>query len=344
MTTNIIACINQKGGVGKTTTVANIGFSLANMGRKVLLVDFDAQSSLTYYLNVGVGKEGYDENAYIYGMLDLLVKDLDDPDYMTDEIEMSTWEELIDKCVCTPTYWAREEKKDVRKPFGFDLIPASILLTDFELYLIKNHMDGNETLRLTRVLNKVLEYRDYDYIIIDCNPTISILSLNAVAAATAGCVIPTNLDLLSTKGVVNLLDNIADIQTALMFMRDEDGNIIGEKWMVHYGVLGVVLNLYKNSRVIDTKIENDLKMYYPIKIFESQIPESAYAKRALFGGQIYSQIYKKAKDAYDKLAKEIENQIIEKEEIFQKYGKQALVQRVGEVNLDMDLEEEHGDE
>ena len=101
MTTNIIACMNQKGGVGKTTTAANLGYALSNMGRKVLLVDFDAQSSLTYYLNVGVGKEGYDENAYIYGLLDLLVKDLDDPNYTTDEIESSTWEALIDKCICT---------------------------------------------------------------------------------------------------------------------------------------------------------------------------------------------------------------------------------------------------
>ena len=77
----------------------------------------------------------------------------------------------------------------------------------------------------------------------------------------------------------------------------------------HKGVVGVVLSLYSERRSIDTTIENNLKKFYPIVTFESKIPESVWAKKAVYAGVLYSQVYKKAEEAYIKLAKEFELQL-----------------------------------
>ena len=86
---------------------------------------------------------------------------------------------------------------------------------------------------------------------------------------------------------------------------------------IHYGVLGVILNLYREGRSVDTTIQSDIQRYYPFEIFKNTIPESVNAKKAVLGGLIYSQVYAKARDSYTKLAKEIEKQIkkMEKEAV-----------------------------
>ena len=326
--TKIIASLNQKGGVGKTTTIANLGFALANMGRDVLLIDFDSQASLTNYLNVGLGDEE------VYGIVDLLVKDLEDPDYTTEEIEDSTWDELLAKCIVKPTYRGRVNKQDADIAFGFDLIPSTLQLSDYDLWVTKNHMDGFETVRLRSVIEKVLEYHEYDYILIDCSPYLGVLTLNAVVASQTGCLIPTNLDLMSTRGVKNLIEVIVQVQESIMF-RPHNGEIV-ETGDIHYGVLGVILNLYREGRSVDTTIQNDIQRYYPFEIFKNTIPESVNAKKAVLGGLIYSQVYAKARDSYTKLAKEIEKQIKKMEKEAEKGDKRALIKHLGEGSEEHD--------
>jgi len=90
------------------------------------------------------------------------------------------------------------------------------------------------------------------------------------------------------------------------------------------GVVGIVLNLYRGDRTVDQTIQTDLERYYPFVIFKSTIPESVNAKKAVMGGLIYSQVYKKAENAYTSLAKEILAQI----KVMEKEGPQ--IKRLGE--------------
>lgn len=327
--TKVISIINQKGGVGKTTTTANLAYALANRGKDVLVIDFDSQASLTSYLNVGL--EVNSEEIHYYGTYEVMLKDFREIDEDEDPVlaEMSM-DELLDKAICRPTWKKKamqviDGKKHavfVQEPFGFDLLPAHLNLSDYELEISMNKY-GQNPFRLYNVVQKIINKHEYDYIIIDCNPSLGIMAMNAITAAVNGVIIPTNLDLMSTRGVKNLIDKIVDVQELLL--RHE---------IKHMGVIGVLLNLYADRRNIDKTIQKDLGRFYPFKIFESTIPESVNAKKALLAGVIYSQMYTKAADAYANLAEELENQIADMEE------KGQVIQRItGNINIS-ELEEE----
>lgn len=302
--TRVISVLNAKGGVSKTTTIANLGYILANkMNKKVLLWDWDSQASLTNCLNIGLK-----ENEEYYGAYEFMVHELRPIGEDEDEfLANCSFSELLDKCICRPTYTKRQSTnvggkktvQDVEVEFGFDLMPAHISLADYELELTQNN-NGADGFRLYNAIKKIEQYRGYDYILIDCSPGMGLMNMNAIAAATSGVLIPTNLDLMSTRGVENLIEKIADIQEILLRM---------DPPIEHKGVVGVVLSLYSERRSIDTTIENNLKKFYPIVTFESKIPESVWAKKAVYAGVLYSQVYKKAEEAYIKLAKEFELQL-----------------------------------
>lgn len=326
--TEVIAIVNQKGGVGKTTTTANLAYSLAELGRDVLVIDFDSQASLTHYLNVGTRNE----EAY-YGIYELLVKNLGDPNYTDDEIEEATWTEMFEKCICRPTYRGRIDKKDAEIPFGFDLIPSSLALSDYDFWVSRGGMNREAISELKMLIRKITAYHPYDYVLIDCSPYLGVMTMNAIVAASSGCLIPTNLDLMSTRGVVNLIDVINSVQEQVMYIKNRAGEVIGETDEIHYGVVGVVLNLYREGRLVDVTIQSDLTRYYPFRIFENTIPESVNAKKAVMGGMLYAQVYGKAKTAYHKLAKEVEKQVKDMKDSFKKsgYDKETLIKHLGET-------------
>lgn len=307
MKTKIISVVNFKGGVGKTTTAANLGYALGKLGYDVLLVDFDPQASLTNYLNFGLRGVEY------YGIHEMLVKELrgvtGEPD-----LDSMSFTELCDKAIVTPDWvqirsenvggkW-KSEKVRVRYPFH--LIPGSLSFSDYELELNNLPADKarNNIKRLAALLHKISEqYHEYDYILIDCNPSFGILTLNAVYASVNGVLIPTNLDLMSTRGVGSLIERITQVQSLM----------INNLHINHMGVIGVVLNLYSSRRTVDKTIQSDLERFYPFKIFKTGIPDSVEAKKATLAGKIYAKKYPKAEEAYLALAKEIVEQIGEME-------------------------------
>lgn len=301
MKTKVISIINQKGGVGKTTTTCNLGYALSKIGKDVLLIDFDSQASLSYMLNVGI-----DETPY-YSIYELLLKQFRDIDYDENpELAKMDFAELYDRTVVRPG-WQKmtTEMKDgkrtavyVTEEYGFDLIPAHLNLSDYELEIASSA--GNAT-RLANLIAYICQRHEYDYILIDCNPSLGTMTMNAIIAATDGVIIPTNLDLLSIKGVSALTTRIAEVQILLK----ENYNVL------HMGVIGILLNLYSSRRVIDKDIEKDIDRFYPFKIFDAKIPESVDAKKAVYAGKLYSQKNKKANDAYTELAKELDVRIEE---------------------------------
>ncbi|MBE3075566.1 MAG: ParA family protein [Actinobacteria bacterium] len=169
----IVALANQKGGVAKTTSVASLGAAFAELGKRVLLVDLDAQACLTFSLGV-------------------------DPEAVTVSIN----EVLVGRGVS-----ARDAI--VACADGVDLIPSVIELAGAEAQLLPR--PGREY-----VLRSVLEplRHDYDVILVDCSPSLGVLTLNALTASQ-GVIIPMVCEMLSHRGVGQLLDTVSDVKTIL---------------------------------------------------------------------------------------------------------------------------------
>jgi chromosome partitioning protein len=170
----VLSMCNQKGGVGKTTSTINLGAALAEHGRRLLLVDFDPQGALS----VGLGVQPHQLDHTIYNV-------------------------IMERSVSV---------RDVLRPTsidGMDLLPSNIDLSEAEVQLV-TEVGREQT--LLRVLSPVLA--DYDYVLIDCQPSLGLLTVNALAASD-GVVIPLECEFFSLRGVALLIDTIEKVQERL---------------------------------------------------------------------------------------------------------------------------------
>jgi chromosome partitioning protein len=170
----IMAICNQKGGVGKTTSTINLGAALAEYGRRVLLVDFDPQGALS----VGLGVQPQQLDQTIYNVIM-------ERDVTVNDVIMQT---TVD---------------------GMDLLPSNIDLSAAEVQLVAEV--GREH-TLVRVLRPLIEH--YDYILVDCQPSLGLLTVNALAAAD-GVIIPLECEFFSLRGVALLIDTIDKVRERL---------------------------------------------------------------------------------------------------------------------------------
>ena len=170
----ILALCNQKGGVGKTTSTINLGAALAEFGRRVLLVDFDPQGALS--VGLGIAPHNLDLTTY-----DLLMR----RDVSFDDIVLKT------------------------SVAGLDLLPSNIDLSAAEVQLV-NEVAREQT--LLRALNPVRDR--YDFILIDCQPSLGLLTVNALTAAE-GVIVPLECEFFSLRGVALLVDTIDKVRDRL---------------------------------------------------------------------------------------------------------------------------------
>jgi chromosome partitioning protein len=170
----VVAMCNQKGGVGKTTTTINLGAALAEYGRRVLLVDFDPQGSLS----VGLGLNPHEMDLTVYNLLM-------DRDVKVGDVVVPT---VVD---------------------GMDLIPSNIELSAAEVQLV--HEVGREQ-TLARVLGPALT--EYDVVLIDCQPSLGLLTVNALTASD-GVIVPLECEYFALRGVALLKSTIDKVQERL---------------------------------------------------------------------------------------------------------------------------------
>jgi chromosome partitioning protein len=170
----IIALCNQKGGVGKTTSAINLGAALAELGRRVLLVDFDPQGALS----VGLGVQPHQLDRSIYNLLMERGVSIDD--------------------VLLKTGVA-----------GMDLLPSNIDLSAAEVQLV-GEVAREQT--LGRALRPVVD--DYDFVLIDCQPSLGLLTVNALTASH-GVIVPLECEFFSLRGVALLMDTIDKVRERL---------------------------------------------------------------------------------------------------------------------------------
>ena len=253
----VIAVVNQKGGTAKTTTVENLGIGLAREGKKVLLVDTDPQGSLTISL-------GYPR---------------------PDELEITLFD-LLNKTINEDSVSAGEGI--LHQAEGIDLIPANISLAGLEVALVN-------TMNRERILKQFLEpvKGNYDYVLLDCMPSLGMLTVNALAAADAALV-PVQANYLSAKGLEQLLQTINKVKRQ-----------INPKLRIEGILLTMVDGRTNYGREISSLIRNTYGGH--IKIFNSEIPRSVRAAEiSAEGKSIFLHDPKgKVAEAYQNLTKEV---------------------------------------
>ena len=253
----VIACVNQKGGTGKTTTCENLGAGLVMNGKKVLLVDFDPQASLSISL-------GYPKPEELpVTIADMMKK-------VVDEKEIRPGEGILH----------HEE--------GMDLMPSSIELSGMEVALVN-------TISRETVLKEYLESvkRDYDFVLLDCSPSLGMLTINAMAAADT-LLIPVQASYLPAKGLEQLLQTV---------------NKVRRQINPRLKIEGILLTMV-DARTNDAKeISELIRNAYggKIKVYDTEIPRSVRASEISKEG---TSIFKhdpggKVADAYRELTREV---------------------------------------
>ena len=235
MSAQITAITNQKGGVGKTTSTVNLGVGLAREGKKVLLVDGDPQGSLT--ISMGI----------------------QDPDSLTETLSTLMLAEMEDKPI-PPDYGIIHHQE------GVDLLPGNIELSGVELSLV-NTMSRELVLR--NVLNRLRN--NYDYIFIDCMPSLGLMNINALAASDS-VIIPLQPQFLSTKGLNLLLRSIARVRKQ-----------INPKLRIDGILFTMVDSRANNTRDIISSLRSAVGDN--IRVFKTEIPRSVRAAEAAENGK-----------------------------------------------------------
>ncbi len=252
MTQTIIAMVNQKGGVGKTTTAINVAAQLADGKSSVLLIDLDPQGNATSGL--GLPKEQAMQTTY-----DVLCKGV-------------PLAEAVQETHVAQLY----------------VLPANANLAGAEVELV-----GREHREFA--LQQVLQGAKYDYIIIDCPPSLGLLTINALTAAN-NVLIPVQTEYYALEGLSQLLNTIQAVRGSTN---------------PHLELLGVALTMFDKRNSLSEQVQAEVAHYFGDKLFKSVIPRNVrLAEAPSFGKTIYEHDrWSKGARAYKALAKEVHDRV-----------------------------------
>ena len=252
----VIAIANQKGGVGKTTTTFNLGVALKNQGKRVVVVDADPQGDFTTYM-------GYNESELKTTLAQLMESVIYDSQLDTKQAILNNAE-------------------------GIDLIPSDLDLSATEAMLV-NAMSREVTLRT--ILNNVK--KDYDYVLIDCMPSLGMLTINALSCSDK-VIIPVQDHFLAAKGMGHLLKTVSRVKRTI------NPNL---------EVGGILLTLVNKRTNLSKETIQDLKETYgrAIKLYDTQIPLAVKTAESTSRGKSIFKYDKNSKvaTAYEDFAKEV---------------------------------------
>ena len=247
----VYTLVNQKGGVGKTTTAINMGAYLAHYGQRVLLVDLDPQANATSCLHI-------DKNS----------------------VRGGTYETLIGSSPAT-SYILHNTK------LKLSILPSTPALTGAEIELVPEL--ARET-RLKHALQPILDR--YDYLLIDCPPSLGLLTLNGIVAAIDGVLIPVQCEYLALEGLSQLTQTLNRVRSALF---------------KELGIRGVLMTMFDGRTNLANDVVKEVRRFFPDKVFDTVIPRSVRLAEAPSFGQPISYYAPSSPGAlaYASLAREV---------------------------------------
>ena len=252
----IISLVNQKGGVGKTTTSINLAAALGKEGKKTLLIDLDSQGNATTGL-------GYDSGDFEHDIYDIMTG------------------------VC--------EVKDgiIKTKFkNLSLIPSTLNLAGIEVEFVKNMLENNDFHQNEQLKNCIESIKDkYDFIIIDCQPSLGITTMNALVASNS-VIIPVQCEFFALEGITQLLNSIIMVQS---------------KMNPELRIEGVLLTMLDGRTNIGLEVIEEVRKYFKNKVFNTIIPRLVRLVEAPSHGKPISDYdpTSRATLAYQNLAKEV---------------------------------------
>lgn len=246
----VISVVNQKGGVGKTTTSVNISASLALNNKKVLLVDLDPQGNATS----GVGIDKRTTNVSVY-------------DLISDNAKI---EDVIIKTEFENLY----------------ILPSNISLAGAEIEMVEME---NRMFKIKNILEPVVN--DYDYIFIDCPPSLGLITLNALTASNS-LLVPIQCEFYALEGLSQLMMTVRTVK---------------KLYNSELELEGVLLTMYDGRLNLTLQVADEVKKFFPDKVYKTVIPRNVRLSEAPSFGQpvLYFDKYSKGANAYLELANEI---------------------------------------
>ncbi len=252
----IISLVNQKGGVGKTTTSINLSASLAVLGKKVLLIDLDPQGNATTGIGISKG-----------------------------DIDKSIYDVLTSKCTITEAITRTKYKR-------LEVIPATINLAGIDMEFFERSRQESNFAKGSQLKNKLLGIIDnYDYIIIDCPPSLGLLTTNALTASNS-VIIPVQCEFFALEGIMQLLNTIMMAQKSLNPNLD---------------IEGVLLTMLDSRTNLGFEVVEDIRKYFKERVYNTIIPRLIRLTEAPSHGKPIVAYDPKSKgtEAYLNLAKEV---------------------------------------
>ncbi|MBQ4108517.1 MAG: ParA family protein [Clostridia bacterium] len=252
-TVHIISFANQKGGVGKTTSALSCASSLGTLGKRVLLIDLDPQANSTSSLGIA-------KNGLKYSIYDVFTGKADD---ISDAIIETKYKNL-------------------------SIIPSNMMLASIEAELTT---EGGRESYLKRILSGLSERDLFDYVIIDCPPSLGMITINALVAST-GLIIPTQCEYFALEGLTQLMMTVKAIKARY------NKNLV---------ITGILVTMFTPRFKLSKEVLNELESYYFGMIFDQKISRSiSLSESSSYAEPInYYSKYSKSSLEYQKVAREI---------------------------------------
>lgn len=311
----IISIFNQKGGVGKTTSVVNLAVALAYLNKKVLVIDVDPQANST----TGLGMEESEKSLYdlFYASGDDENKDDDYAEELKDEEVDEESESEVDEPTSKEENQGQEEnpnkededhkdsdKVDIKDfiiptKAGVDLIASESSLSGLEVELVA--LDPLErTQQLKNIVDKIDE-KSYDFILIDCPPSLGLLSINALVASDS-VIVPIQTEYYALEGVSELINTV---------------NLVKQQLNPNLEIEGVLLTMFDKRTILSYEVVEEVKSYFKTQVFKVMIPRNPRLAEAPSHGLSTIEYDPKSQGAvaYISLANEIIENIEEDEDV-----------------------------
>ncbi|MCJ7824431.1 MAG: ParA family protein [Anaerolineales bacterium] len=216
--TRIYALVNQKGGVGKTTTAINLGANIANLGQRVLLVDIDPQANATSCLGINHA-----------------------------EVRQGTYDAFIGQVPASEIVLHNQKLK-------LSLLPSSSALAGAQIEMV-------DVPEREMLLKKMLQplVKKYDYIFVDCPPSLGLLTLNGLLAASNGVIIPIQCEYLALEGLTQLMGTLTRVRNGLF---------------PELSIRGMLLTMYDGRTNLSQDVVAEVRKHFPDEVFQTVIPRS----------------------------------------------------------------------